>query len=158
MADVTEILKTMAGMTELQKARKVNEILKSRISNHRNLITDLISRQITAEATKAGASKIGLPDIQRRAQKVFKTLEDGTGIEAQDERGIPLYEGGQKMKINEWVKKLVPLAPHLFISKDHPQGKDTTDLEGLLAQALEKKDIQAQIRLKRLIFEARQRT
>jgi len=143
----------------LEVSQDANRILNKRIVNYRNLAGQLIEQNVTAAAIRAGNIRPkAMPDLLERARQTFTVLEDGSAIEARDEAGNMIFGNkGNPVSMDEWAEGLKKSAPHLWEpDKQGQPGGNIENLETLLATAKERRDLQGQIRLKRLISEAQQ--
>ena len=141
----------------LEISRAANEILKKRVGNLQNLAEKLIEKRIEDAAHRTGKVKPGaMRDLVARGKKVFRITEDGSAIEPRDEKGVLIFGKDAIAPIGfaQWAENLKESAPH-FWEPEKKAGKPA-DLEGQLEDAVQKKDLQAQIRLKRMIHKKRQ--
>ena len=140
--------------SSLEIAQGANQILKKRLENFRALSQSLLESQIMDAANRAGKVKSkAMGDLVARGRKVFRITEDGSAIEPRDEKGMLIFGSNppHTISVDEWAGSLKRTAPH-FWEAEKKEGKPV-DLEAQLQQAIERKDTQAQIRLKRLIAE-----
>ena len=148
----------MAEQTALETAQGVNKILKERIENYRNLAESLIQKSIELAGQAGGIRKEAMKDLLERGKAIFSIVENGSKIEPRNKDGVLIC--GQDMVspigIDEWVESLKTDAPHLWEPEGQARGQ-ATGLEDQLDEAIKNKDLQLQIRLKRLISEARQK-
>jgi hypothetical protein len=146
--------------SQLDISRGANEILKKQIANYRNLTGQLIEQNVKTAASRAGKVRPqAMQDILRRGRQTFQVLDDGSAIEPRDKKGVMIFGNSavNPISMNEWAEGLRKEAPHLWEPEDGGQSAGNIgNLESQLATAMERKDLQAQIRLKRLISEARQ--
>ena len=145
--------------SQLEISQGANQILKKRIVNYRNLAGQLIEQNVKTAAIRAGnIRQKAMPDLLERAKRTFTVLEDGSAIEPRDEKGGMIFgKGGNPVSMDEWASELKKSAPHLWEpNKQGQPGGNIENLEAQLTTAVERRDLQAQIRLKRLISEAQQ--
>jgi hypothetical protein len=146
--------------SQLDISRGANEILKKQIANYRNLAERLIEQNVKTAAKRAGKVRPqAMQDILRRGRQTFQVLEDGSAIEPRDKKGVMIFGNSavNPISMNEWAEGLRKEAPHLWEPDGDPRhaGGNIGNLEGQLAVAIERRDLQAQIRLKRLIAGAK---
>lgn len=118
-----------------------------------------MEERLQAAAERAGTVKPkAMGDLVARGKATFTVLEDGSAIEARNPADGQLLFGPGSLKpitIDEWAESLKTITPFYWQveKKDKAGGQN---LEDQLEAAIKAKDLQRQIRLKRLISEARQ--
>lgn len=105
------------------------------------------------------------PDLMARGKAIFKLNEKGES-EPRDANGNIIYgkDATTPITFKEWMESLVESAPHFFDARNRggagvlantDTGRKGKTLDDQLAEAIKNKDLQLQIRLKRLIANTR---
>lgn len=98
--------------TEMEKT--VKDLTESRDGLSNRLASVLIDSTVKSAAIAVGAVPTAVDDVVLRAKALF-TLKDGEVV-AMNSKGEVIYgkDGTTPLGIDEWVKTLKTMAPHLF--------------------------------------------